>query len=182
MSVAQILYPIPEASQPAEVVPLNRSHETSAAHWTGALIVLDARIAVAEEHARSLGPSRRSRDVRQCLAALAAVRIRLEELVARVATNERPGAPLRASRTYAAAVCEWCCLVAGALRAIASADDRAAKEVREQAARASSACVRSSLVPLFAELEAECSPQSPVRSLALTLQGDVVLVNWELRG
>ncbi|HSQ67827.1 MAG TPA: hypothetical protein VLM85_31670 [Polyangiaceae bacterium] len=181
MTLAHVLYP---AAQAAVVVPFSRPQgATSSAHWSEGLLVLDSRLAVAEECARALGRSPQGREVRRCLEILAGVRDAVEALFATlVAAEERSGSPLAAAREYVAAVCRWAADVAASLREIASEDECRWSRVRERAARVSSARVRGDLVPLFAELEAERPRPSPTRSAALALQGDVVLLNWNLRG
>ncbi len=181
MTLAHVLHPAPSD---AVVVPFSRSKEaTSSAHWSAALLVLDARIAVAEECAHALGPSRRGRELQRCLPLLASVREGLETLFANIVAAElQSGSQLQAAREYVAAICGWSTDVAGALREMASADECHWSSVRDSATRVSSARVRSCLVALFADLEAECPRPSAMHSVALALQGDVVVMNWSLRG
>lgn len=181
MTLAHVLYP---PAQAAVVVPFSRPKEAaSSAHWSDGLLVLAARLAVAEECARTLGRSPQGREVRRCLPILAGVHDAIEALfVFIVAAEERSGSPLPAARAYVAAVCSWAADVAASLRDIASEEECRWSRVRESAAQVSSARVRGDLVPLFADLEAECPRRSPTRSAAVALQGDVVLLNWNLRG
>lgn len=163
MSLAHVIHP---AFPVARVAP----------HWTS-LLILDARIAVAEECIGALRSSRRIHEMRRCLSVLTDVRFELEMLLsAIIAVEQASNAGLSAARAYAAAVFSWCTDVAGSLRDMASADESRWVSVRERAAQDSSARVRNAILPLFAELEA------PMRSAALRLQGDVVILNWNLRG
>lgn len=166
--------------RPGVVVPFSR---TSSAHWTAALLVLDARIAVAADSAQSLGiGSRRGREVRRCLHQLVSARSSLDALFAEIVTAERTTLELVEARAFVGATCDWCKSVAGMLRDLAEAEEHDFCDVRDCIATWSSEQVRGELLARMTECTAETVNHPAVSAAVQRLQGDVVVLNWNLRG
>lgn len=175
MSLAYALEPAPHA----RVLPFPRAEEP----WTAALLVVDARLAVAAECAAALSASSpRGQQLRRCINVLASARAALDSLFdAITAAERRSREELADARAYLVAACDWCKDVAALLREIAEADEHGWLEVRDAAASWSSGRVRHDLVARMAACRASTARYVDVRDAALRLQSDVVLLNWNIR-
>jgi hypothetical protein len=138
----------------------------------GAMIVLDARIGVAEECIESMADDLRSKHLIRALDGVRAVRSNIEVFDAEAASCDS-----NAARVYSAAVRGWASDVACAVRRLAQEDD--ARSHREVAER-SCATILKIILPCFAEVERSISRCDSTWSDLLRLQGSVVDLNWTL--
>ncbi len=129
------------------------------------LLVVDARMAVAREHA---GTAHRASDVDRLIDAVCEVRAGLDDLLAWVSLLSRRSVAVasRASATISL-VCDWCPEVSGFVRELASVDSHGAwVTARRHAAEQSCVYVRDYLSPAFDALDRVPRGRSPTRGRA----------------
>jgi len=139
------------------------------------LLVLEARIAVADECVRDMRECDRARYLRRSLTVLHEVHDHLDDFAARVnpaATN--------ASSAYLAAVRSWCSQIAMLLCGVAVEDEPVWNERRRDIARRSCSTILEAILPSFAHLEKTNQRSTSIWLEALKLHGDVVDLNWAL--
>ena len=142
----------------------------NAAEMFGPMLVLDARIAVAEDCVRSVHDPARAKVLMRSLESLHNVRASLE------AFQDR-GMGSSASWDYLTVVQEWAAEVASAIRTLAQEHDHAE---RRSVAERSCSMVLDAVVPAFALVERSVRKCNDAWNALLRLQADVVDLNWTL--
>jgi hypothetical protein len=137
------------------------------------MLVLDARIAVAEECVRAVTDSGRARRLGRILGSLQGVRAGIESC-------ERSTGNADAVWGYLSVVRDCASDVAWALRCLSGEDALHYDKAQRQVAQRSCETILAEVVPSFADVERAASHRSPAWDDLLRLHADVVDLNWTL--